>query len=293
MLIAWVPDDCKVRDKMLYSSSREDLKRSLGVGYFAGEYYANTRGDMTWDQFLEYVSRERIDGPLSAKEQLILEEKALTHSESHSTKATAMGALPFELSSSVISALGRLQSGEVNWLEMYLNQETVELAEAKEVDPKEPLQSHVCSTDARSEISLVCITSLTSCRFLALRLPDAVSDSSSPAFYFVYSCPEATPLRTKMTMSSSKATVLAAASAQGISFSRSSSSHPSSPLTKTFRNFEIRSSEEIDDQLKNIREEAAGGAGVGSASATISHSKPSRPGKGKPKISKFKADEDA
>ena len=144
---------------MLYSSSREDLKRSLGVGYFAGEYYANTRGDMTWDQFLEYVSRERIDGPLSVKEQLILEEKALTHSESHSTKATAMGALPFELSSSVISALGRLQSGEVNWLEMYLNQETVELAEAKEVDPKEPLQSHVCSTDARSEISLASMTS--------------------------------------------------------------------------------------------------------------------------------------
>jgi twinfilin len=252
VLIAWVPDDCKVRDKMLYSSSREDLKRSLGLGYFVGEYYANTRGDMTWDQFLEYISRERTDGPLSAKEQLILEEKALTHSESHSTKATAMGALPFELSSSVISALGQLQSGAVNWIEMYLNQETVELAEAKEVDPKEPLQSHVCSTDARCDLSSVVHhppslpLSLLG-RFLALRLPDPDSPSSA-AFYFVYSCPESTLVRTKMTMSSSKATVLAAASAQGISFSRSPLLPPSphrsfsspSPDSETSRSAPLR-----------------------------------------------------
>jgi hypothetical protein len=56
-------------------------------------------------------------------------------------------------------------------------------------------------------------------RFLALRLPDPATEASS-AFYFVYSCPETTPVRTKMTMSSSKATVLAAASGQGISFAR-------------------------------------------------------------------------
>ena len=32
ILIAWVPDTCKVREKMLYSSSREDIKRFLGFG---------------------------------------------------------------------------------------------------------------------------------------------------------------------------------------------------------------------------------------------------------------------
>jgi twinfilin len=153
VLLAWVPDDCKVRDKMLYSSSREDLKRSLGLGYFVGEYYANTRADLTWTQFVDYIARERTDGPLTMKEQLILEEKALTHSESHSTKATAMGALPFELSPDVIAALAQLQAGEVNWVEMTLNQETVELAGAKEVDPKEPLQLHVSATDARCAFS--------------------------------------------------------------------------------------------------------------------------------------------
>jgi twinfilin-like protein len=41
LLFSWIPDACKVRDKMLYSSSREDLKRSLGLGYFSSEYAAN------------------------------------------------------------------------------------------------------------------------------------------------------------------------------------------------------------------------------------------------------------
>lgn len=272
---------------MLYSSSREDLKRSLGLGYFVGEYYANTLGDMTWDQFIDYVSRERIDGPLTMKEQLILEEKALTHSESHATKATAMGALPFELSSSVITALSQLQNGEVNWVEMYLNQETVELGMAKTVDVKEPLQSHVNESDGRSGNLH---TSSHLCRFLALRLPDPANNAKS-VFYFVYSCPESTLVRTKMTMSSSKATVLAAATSQGITFTR----QPYSRLSLTdhyCRNFEIRSADEIDDQLRNFHEDSGGGSGVGSASAALSHAKPSRPGRGKAKVSKFKADDE-
>ena len=79
ILIAWVPDNSKVRDKMLYSSSREDLRKALGLGYFAGEYYANSKEDMTWAQFTDYISKDKSDGPLSMKEQLILEERVSVH----------------------------------------------------------------------------------------------------------------------------------------------------------------------------------------------------------------------
>lgn len=60
-----------------------------------------------------------------------------------------MGALPFNLSNSVTEALQQLQNGQVNWVEMYLDQETVELSQSKEVDVKEPLQNHVPPNDAR------------------------------------------------------------------------------------------------------------------------------------------------
>ena len=51
LLVAWVPDAAKVRDKMLYSSSKEDLKKALGLTSFAGDYYANVKSDLTWDAY--------------------------------------------------------------------------------------------------------------------------------------------------------------------------------------------------------------------------------------------------
>lgn len=40
VLLAFVPEAVSVRDKMLYSSSRESLKKQLGNNYFVGEFHA-------------------------------------------------------------------------------------------------------------------------------------------------------------------------------------------------------------------------------------------------------------
>lgn len=40
VLLAFVPESVSVRDKMLYSSSRESLKKQLGMNYFVGEFHA-------------------------------------------------------------------------------------------------------------------------------------------------------------------------------------------------------------------------------------------------------------
>lgn len=39
ILLAYVPDTVSVRNKMLYSSSRESLKKHLGLNYFVGEFH--------------------------------------------------------------------------------------------------------------------------------------------------------------------------------------------------------------------------------------------------------------
>lgn len=40
ILIAFVPDFASVRERMLYSSARESLKRQLGLSYFVAELHA-------------------------------------------------------------------------------------------------------------------------------------------------------------------------------------------------------------------------------------------------------------
>lgn len=78
VLIAWVPDGCRVRDKMLYSSSKEDLKRSIGLSFFRADYAANQRSDLTWEQFMSSQDRSFDADILTESERLVLEEKVIT-----------------------------------------------------------------------------------------------------------------------------------------------------------------------------------------------------------------------
>lgn len=86
-----------------------------------------------------------------------------------------------------------------------------------------------------------------------------------------------------MTMSSAKASVVAAAEQKGVKFDKT---------------LEIRGADEIDDLLRTETDDA-GALDVahgldsvgGSSAANISHAKPTRPGRGRAKVSKFKADD--
>ena len=77
LLIAWVPDTCRVRDKMLYSSSREDLKKSLGLSYFKAEYSPNQHSDICWSLFQSSIDKQFDVDILTESERLLLEEKQL------------------------------------------------------------------------------------------------------------------------------------------------------------------------------------------------------------------------
>ena len=64
-----------MRDKMLYSSSKEDLKRNLGAGYFKAEYSANVIADVTWDSYIASLERGLDLDLLTETEKLLLEER--------------------------------------------------------------------------------------------------------------------------------------------------------------------------------------------------------------------------
>jgi hypothetical protein len=102
-------------------------------------------------------------------------------------------------------------------------------------------------------------------------------------------------------MSSSKASVLATASQQGIVFDKYvmwNSPYRRNLIPNIFclkyyyRLFEIRDVDDIDDLIKSELSTAESTGLIASSSAAVlSHSKPQRPGKGKAKVTKFKADE--
>lgn len=55
---------------MLYSSSRDDLKKSLGVGFFVGEYSSNDPQDASFEALQSALSKDMQDAPLTDLEKV-------------------------------------------------------------------------------------------------------------------------------------------------------------------------------------------------------------------------------
>jgi len=205
LLIAWIPDGCKVRDKMLYSSSREDLKRNLGLGLFGSDYAASSLTEILWEGYVASTQVQKNDVTImTEREKTLKEEAVLVQIERTQlgAKSTAMGVVPFTLGPGVSDAYKQFIAGKYNWLELSVVSEVVNLNASKLVDVKDNLEVHVNTTAAR---------------FILARFMNYEKKHMN---FFVYSCPENVPVRDKMTMSTSKATVIGTAGEHGISFDK-------------------------------------------------------------------------
>lgn len=144
-LITWIPDGCRVRDKMLYSSSREDLKRGLGLGYFRSEYCGNVLSDLSWKIYSESQQRDTNPDIFSFAERMVMEEKSQSQAESGYTKSTALGVIPFNVDSAVHTAFDELLQGTVNWVELTLTGEEVSVVKSTSVAVEDDLSKVVAS----------------------------------------------------------------------------------------------------------------------------------------------------
>ncbi|KAH8050086.1 hypothetical protein JL722_11621 [Aureococcus anophagefferens] len=188
-LVCWVPDSAAPRLKMIYSSSREDLKGSLGGGFFSSfkDYCANDGGDMAWS----HVAGAEAGGapaPLTDKELFLKEEQKL---EKDTRSSVGMASVPFRLADDLEAALRAFVAGEADFVEAVVGDcETLKLAA--------PHQTLGGAGDLKDALS-----ALDAPRFLLVAKP---KPGGGAAKLFVYYCPESAPVKAKMTYSTAKAT---------------------------------------------------------------------------------------
>ncbi|DAZ98272.1 TPA: hypothetical protein N0F65_008957 [Lagenidium giganteum] len=202
ILLAFVPEHVNVRDKMLYSSSRESLKKQLGMNYFVGEFHATEVREVTLEAFQNAKKKQSADAPLSDTERL-LKESALLERDTN-VKSTAMGVIPFEISQNVREKLTLFKNGKFDWIAMKLNTENESVEVLKSLD-------HVELVDVANAIDHK------NPSFVAYRYNGALAPTS---LLFIYVCPEDAPVRQKMVYSTCKATILSATSELGIEFDK-------------------------------------------------------------------------
>jgi hypothetical protein len=73
-VVSYVPEFSNVRLKMLYSSSRDDIKSTLGKALFYNDFHATEKEEITWSAFQETKSNLRTAGPLTVREEFMREE---------------------------------------------------------------------------------------------------------------------------------------------------------------------------------------------------------------------------
>ncbi|KAJ7168187.1 hypothetical protein C8R43DRAFT_983364 [Mycena crocata] len=76
LVIYYVPDTAKVRDKMLYASSRAQLLKSLGSTLFSDSIFATSKADLTAEAYAAHRRHVAAPKPLSASEQEMADVRA-------------------------------------------------------------------------------------------------------------------------------------------------------------------------------------------------------------------------
>jgi len=56
IFIMWSPEKAKIKQRMVYSSSKDALKKALGEG-IGKEVQANDHGDLDWGNIMEIITR--------------------------------------------------------------------------------------------------------------------------------------------------------------------------------------------------------------------------------------------
>jgi hypothetical protein len=270
VLIAWSPDSANVKDKMLSASVRETCKKALvnAGGNFEPDYAVSEEAEMLWKAYITRFEERRDPNLMTEAERDMAETKkaeAVRKAELTSTSRQvdkSVGVIPFSVADECRDAL-KTFAGEketLSFMEMAVENEVISLAGVKNPAEGDKLEGLVSNTDAR---------------FLLIRTK---SKEGAWKVLFCFSCPDDVNVRTKMVLSSSKATVMQKVVAEGIVIDE---------------NLEIRGADEIDDAIDRKLAPATVLEAVGAAAASSGAARPKAKGRAATKkVAKFVADDD-
>ena len=272
LLIAWTPDAASVRDKILYASCRDTLKKALvaGGGDFEADYAASEPDELTWKAYFNRYEDVRARGLMTEKEQILSDTLAEERERQAEMVSDAKkvdkstGVIPFKLEDSckeALAAFSATSSNNTSILEMSVQDETISFVSS--------------NLELAADVEFRSLMSATEARFLLLRKSEKV--------LFVFSCPEDLHVRIKMVQSSSKATIMQKIADEGINIDE---------------NIEVRDAAELDEAIARKLAPAPtleSGVFTGTGGATSGPiSRPKAKGRAPTKraVAKFQADDE-
>jgi len=207
LLFCYVPDKAKVREKMLYASTRANLKLQLGAGNFRDEIFGTVPDDFSKAGYDKHAQMKIAEVPLTSQEISRKEEEEQS-GVYVGGGSTYVHGVTFPVDDAVLANLTALKSGTFNYIQMKIDpdKEIIFPGETKTVNVGQ-LGSFVSTVEP--------------C-FHFYRWDHQSDGESFKSIVFIYSCPDGSegtksaPVKLRMLYSSSKANAETIAKKQGL-----------------------------------------------------------------------------
>jgi len=199
VLMCYVPDKAKVREKMTYASTRSNLRKQLGSTYFSAEIFGTVVGDFNRQGYKQFVAMQKSDNPLTWTERQANQEKEQGVYVGGSSTAYIHG-VSFPVQAEATQALKGLLASQHNYVQLAIDAENekIILDHASDVSIDD-LGEKVPSNDQP--------------RFHFFRYDHNHEGEDLQSIVMVFSCPDGSgntksaPVKLRMLYSSSKANI--------------------------------------------------------------------------------------
>jgi len=244
LLLSWVPDGSSVKDRMLYASTRDSLKKQLGKSYFVtNDMFGSEPDEFTWDAYQDMLQKPFAPPPFTGSELHAMNELTSAVDPGHTREY--VHSVRFPLSRDALSALQSFSASK-NFVQLLVDpsQETIELVSAKKISVAE-LARQLDGSEPR---------------FSFFKYTHTFKGEAMDSNVFIYSNPDNSPVKLRMLYSTVKSVVSAAAEDAGIIVERNGKIEVDNPAEVT--------AEYLNSALHPVKEQKKGFA------------RPMRPGKG-------------
>ncbi|PSR81071.1 putative actin binding protein [Coniella lustricola] len=180
--VSYVPDIAKVRQKMLFASTRLTLVRELGSEHFRETIFTTTREELTAEGFVKHDKHERLEAPLTEEERSLQGVKQAEAEEGSrgtgSRQIHLSQTMQMPVHDDALASLKELGSnGGKNLVMLKVNPDTEKI----ELVPDSSTPSSIAE--------LVQAISTTEPRFTFYRFAHEHQGSQHAPLLFIYTCP--------------------------------------------------------------------------------------------------------
>lgn len=207
LLVSFVPDLCKVKEKMLYASTLDNLRKQLGAQYFTGDLHATLTTELTiaaLTTIRQKSRRDLEDIQSAASDQEKLLQKEVDAGNTISVSSKNVHGVRFGMDDNAADALNNLVSQSVNFVSLAIDMSTEKIILDK-------------SEASQTGDDLASLISDSEPRFSVFVFDHSNKDGAeAKATFFIYTCPDKSKIKERMIYSTTKSTVADALKALGI-----------------------------------------------------------------------------